>query len=112
MWWEPVCWVTPRGSVKWQMQAVPPGCAATSSGSRSDWCGGACGGSTSARSAIEVDELVVATGAQPAHAGIAGLDHLGPADGVDLIHSMGDALALDQDLDRRRPASAVIVGAG
>jgi NADPH-dependent 2,4-dienoyl-CoA reductase/sulfur reductase-like enzyme len=61
---------------------------------------------------LPYDELIVCTGALPSHAGIAGLDALGPEDGVHVIHSMGDTFALDRFLDERQPASAVIVGAG
>ncbi|MDZ8274912.1 FAD-dependent oxidoreductase [Microbacterium aquimaris] len=61
---------------------------------------------------IDYDELVVGTGALPSFAGIAGMDRLGPEDGVHVIHSMGDTFALDADLERRGPASAIIVGAG
>ena len=61
---------------------------------------------------IRYDELVVGTGAVPAHAGIAGLDVLGPDDGVHVIHSMGDTFALERHLVERAPASAIIVGAG
>ncbi|MBN9196587.1 MAG: FAD-dependent oxidoreductase, partial [Microbacterium sp.] len=39
---------------------------------------------------VPYDELIVGTGALPAHAGIAGLDRLGPADGGHVIHSLGD----------------------
>lgn len=62
-------------------------------------------------STIAYDELVVGTGALPSHAGIAGLDRLGPADGVHVIHSMGDTFALDRHLTERNPASAIIIGA-
>lgn len=61
---------------------------------------------------IDYDELIVGTGALPSHAGIAGLDVLGPGDGVHVIHSMGDTFALDRDLAERQPESAIIVGAG
>lgn len=61
---------------------------------------------------IAYDELIVGTGALPAHAGIAGLDLLGPGDGVHVIHSMGDTFALDRDLADRQPESAIVVGAG
>lgn len=61
---------------------------------------------------LAYDELIVGTGALPSRAGITGLDTLGPDDGVHVIHSMGDTFALDRDLDRRQPSSAIIVGAG
>ncbi|MBO9578015.1 MAG: FAD-dependent oxidoreductase [Microbacteriaceae bacterium] len=61
---------------------------------------------------LAYDELVVGTGALPSHAGIAGLDALGPEQGVHVMHSMGDTFALDRDLAERQPASAIIVGAG
>lgn len=63
-------------------------------------------------STIPYDELVVGTGALPSHAGIAGLDALGPDDGVHVIHSMGDTFALDQHLTQRNSGSAIIIGAG
>ncbi len=63
-------------------------------------------------STIAYDELVVGTGALPSHAGIAGLDQLGPEDGAHVIHSMGDTFALDQHLTERNPTSAIIIGAG
>lgn len=65
--------------------------------------------------ALAYDELIVGTGALPSHAGIAGLEGpgaLGAADGVHVIHSMGDTFALDRDLDERQPRSAIIAGAG
>ena len=61
---------------------------------------------------LAYDELVVGTGALPSRAGIAGLDALGPDDGVHVLHSMGDTFALDRHLAERAPRSAVIVGAG
>jgi len=61
---------------------------------------------------LPYDELMVGTGALPSHAGIAGLDALGPEDGVHVIHSMGDTFALDRHLAEREPESAIIVGAG
>ncbi|OJX70199.1 MAG: CoA-disulfide reductase [Micrococcales bacterium 73-13] len=61
---------------------------------------------------IDYDELIVGTGALPSRAGIAGLDALTAADGVHVIHSMGDTFALDLDLAERQPESAIIVGAG
>ncbi|OJV75012.1 MAG: CoA-disulfide reductase [Cellulomonas sp. 73-92] len=61
---------------------------------------------------IAYDELMVGTGALPSHAGIAGLDTLGPDDGVHVLHSMGDTFAIDAQLAERAPRSAIIVGAG
>ncbi|CAN5323240.1 FAD-dependent oxidoreductase [soil metagenome] len=65
-----------------------------------------------AESLLAYDELVVGTGASPSTAGIAGLDRLGPTDGVHVLHSMGDTFALERDLDARRPGTAIIIGAG
>lgn len=65
-----------------------------------------------AESQIAYDELIVGTGALPSHAGIEGLDVLGPADGVHVIHSMGDTFALERDLQERQPHTAIIIGAG
>jgi NADPH-dependent 2,4-dienoyl-CoA reductase/sulfur reductase-like enzyme len=65
-----------------------------------------------AESPIAYDELMVGTGASPSTAGIAGLDHLGPDDGVHLLHSMGDTFALERYLDEQQPETAIIVGAG
>lgn len=65
-----------------------------------------------AESEIAYDELMVGTGASPATAGIAGLDRLGPDDGVHLLHSMGDTFALERYLDAHEPETAIIVGAG
>jgi NADPH-dependent 2,4-dienoyl-CoA reductase/sulfur reductase-like enzyme len=65
-----------------------------------------------AESEIAYDELMVGTGASPATAGIAGLDRLGPDDGVHMLHSMGDTFALERYLDAHEPETAIIVGAG
>jgi NADPH-dependent 2,4-dienoyl-CoA reductase/sulfur reductase-like enzyme len=61
---------------------------------------------------LPYDELIVGTGALPSAAGIAGLDTLGPDDGVHVLHSMGDTFALDRHLTERNPESAIIIGAG
>ena len=61
---------------------------------------------------IAYDELVVGTGAGPARPPVAGLNVLGPADGVHLLHSMDDTFAVMRTLEEQSPASAVIVGAG
>lgn len=66
----------------------------------------------SGESEIAYDELIVGTGALPVRAGIAGLDRLGPEDGVHVLHSMGDTFALDRFLAERAPRRAVIIGAG
>lgn len=67
---------------------------------------------TGRASVIPYDELIVSTGALPQHAGIVGLDDLGPADGVHVLHSMRDTFALDDDLIQREPRTAIIIGAG
>ena len=61
---------------------------------------------------IAYDELIVGTGASPSDASIAGLDQLGPDDGVHILHSMGDTFALDRFLQEHQPETAIIVGAG
>lgn len=65
-----------------------------------------------AESTIAYDQLMVGTGASPSTAGIAGLDRLGPDDGVHLLHSMGDTFALERYLDTHQPETAIIIGAG
>jgi NADPH-dependent 2,4-dienoyl-CoA reductase/sulfur reductase-like enzyme len=61
------------------------------------------------------DKVVIGTGAVPVRppiTGLSGPDALGPADGVHLLHSMGDTFAVMRTLEQAAPASAVIVGAG
>jgi NADPH-dependent 2,4-dienoyl-CoA reductase/sulfur reductase-like enzyme len=61
------------------------------------------------------DKLVIGTGAVPVRppiTGLSGPDALGPADGVHLLHSMGDTFAVMRTLEQAVPARAVIVGAG
>jgi NADPH-dependent 2,4-dienoyl-CoA reductase/sulfur reductase-like enzyme len=61
---------------------------------------------------LSYDKVIVGTGAVPVRPPIGGLDALGAADGVHLLHSMGDTFAVMRTLESAAPASAVIVGAG
>jgi NADPH-dependent 2,4-dienoyl-CoA reductase/sulfur reductase-like enzyme len=58
------------------------------------------------------DRLILATGAQPALPPIDGLNRLGPGDGVHVLHSMGDALALAATLQHADGGPVLIVGGG
>ncbi len=64
---------------------------------------------------LSYDKLMVGTGAVPVRppiGGLSGPDVLDAADGVHLLHSMGDTFAVMRTLEQAAPASAVIVGAG
>ncbi len=64
---------------------------------------------------LSYDALIVGTGAvsaRPPIAGLTGPDALGPADGVHLLHSMGDTFEVMDSLTTRDPKTAVIIGAG
>ena len=64
---------------------------------------------------LAYDSLVIGTGAAPVRppiGGLSGPDPLGPADGVHLLHSMGDTFTVMRTLEEAAPARAVIVGAG
>ncbi|MGO9559532.1 MAG: FAD-dependent oxidoreductase [Acidimicrobiales bacterium] len=64
---------------------------------------------------LSYDRLVVGTGAvpiRPSIQGLSGLEALGPTDGVQILHSMGDTFALTRSLEELQPETSLIVGAG
>jgi NADPH-dependent 2,4-dienoyl-CoA reductase/sulfur reductase-like enzyme len=64
---------------------------------------------------LDYDALIVGTGAvsaRPPLTGLIGPDALRPADGVHLLHSMGDTFEVMESLTKRDPKTAVIIGAG
>jgi len=64
---------------------------------------------------LPYDSLVVGTGAisaRPPIAGLSGPDAVGAADGLHLLHSMTDTFELMASIERRRPSTAVVIGAG
>lgn len=66
-------------------------------------------------SSLAYDRLVVGTGAVPVVPpieGVSGPAPLGEADGVHLLHTMGDTFSLTRTLEERSPERALIVGAG
>jgi NADPH-dependent 2,4-dienoyl-CoA reductase/sulfur reductase-like enzyme len=57
---------------------------------------------------LAYDSLIIATGAEPARPPIVGLD----LDGVFVLHTMGDGIALRERLDRQPPSDAIVIGSG
>jgi NADPH-dependent 2,4-dienoyl-CoA reductase/sulfur reductase-like enzyme len=71
-----------------------------------------CAGAAGSSHQLGYDRLVIATGALPARPPIDGLEHLDADDGVHVLHTIGDMLALAGALRQRQARSAVIIGAG
>ncbi|MET9240907.1 FAD-dependent oxidoreductase [Nonomuraea sp. NPDC003709] len=61
---------------------------------------------------LSYDRLVVATGARPQRPPIAGLEALGPDDGVHELHTMDDTARLIASLEQPGMRSAIVIGAG
>ena len=61
-----------------------------------------------ARFDLGYDRVVIATGATPVRPSIPGID----ADGVFVLHTMGDGLRLRGWLDERRPSTVLVAGGG
>ena len=60
------------------------------------------------RQDLPYDKLLIGTGGRPVHPRIEGLG----LPGVFPLHTMGDSFAVHRFLEERKPASAVIIGAG